>query len=181
MKLAPLTTAVGLLCGVVAHGAAQTAALEHGSMLIGGTAGAQWFDEGHADNSIQVIVLPRLEYFVLNGLAVGGEIGLSYGKQGDVSSTGLSLGPAITYYMVQEGKLHPYVRATATYVRSKFSTSDESTSGTEWTGAAGLLLMLVDAVGLDAQLFVSRADSPIPERDDVKSAGLRLGISAFVF
>lgn len=129
-------------------------------------------------------VVPRLEFFVSDGVSFGGQAGLNYATQGDASSTGFVVGPAVTWYLVRDGRLHPFVRGTVDYVRNTISANgnDVTVSGLGLSGAAGILYLLTDGVGVNAQLFISRLteESGDVERDTT-TGGLRVGVSAFVF
>lgn len=93
--------------------------------------------------------------------------------------------PALTYYFVREGRTHPFFRGTASNVRTSFDSpvGDGSTDSWNVGAAVGLLHMLGEAVGLDAQIFVERAsaEAGVGQDTDRTRGGLRLGIAAFVF
>jgi hypothetical protein len=169
-----------LMLSSAAAVSAQPAALGAGSMLIGGTASVRMDRIGEND-TWQATLLPRVEYFVSRGLSAGGQAGVTYVRQGEASASTVSVGPAVTYYFVGGGTVHPYLRGAANLARTSLSQSDASVSLWRWTGAAGVLLLLNEAVGLDAQLLVSRADSDARNSEAVTTVGLVLGISAFVF
>jgi hypothetical protein len=76
-----------------------------------------------------VSVVPRLEFFVSDGVSFGGQAGLNYATQGDASSTGFVVGPAVTWYLVRDGRLHPFVRGTVDYVRNTISANGNDGGG----------------------------------------------------
>ena len=173
-----------LLASAPVVAAGQTPALERGSYALGGSAGFTIQDNGAGENAFTFSAVPRVEYFFLDGLALGGHLGLSRSTQGESSSTALYVGPIASYYFVQGGRAHPFVRALAAYTRRSFSSpiTDGSFSSLALTGAVGLLYMLSDAVGVDAQLFVrsDRLESGTGAEAEATSGGLQIGFSAFV-
>ncbi|MBW3553977.1 MAG: hypothetical protein KY466_10725 [Gemmatimonadetes bacterium] len=173
-----------MLTAVPVAAAAQTPALEKGSYALGGSAGFSIEDSGSGDNVLTIAAIPRVDYFLVDGLALGGHVGIRRFARGDDSSTSFHLGPVVSYYFVQDGRAHPFVRALASYVHSTFSTavSDGSSDSMALTGAVGLLYMLSDAVGVDAQLFVRRQswESSFGGEAASTEGGLQIGFSAFV-
>ena len=177
-------TLAAILAAVPLAAGAQAPALEKGSYALGGSAGFNIESSGSGDNALTIAAIPRVEYFLVDGLALGGHVGVSRFARGDDSSTSFHLGPIVSYYFVQDGRAHPFVRALASYVHSNFSFSvgDGSSDSLALTGAVGLLYMLSDAVGVDAQLFVRRRslESSFGAEAEATQGGMEIGFSAFV-
>ena len=182
---AAATAALFALLTPLAAGA-QAPALQEGSLMIGGSAFAILEDEdGVEDNVFRLSVFPSVELFVADGLSLGGEVGVSHMSQGDNRYTGLMIGPAATWFFGGRAEgANPFVRGSARWGRSYVSSTFGDSDGDTWSvrGAGGLLFLLNDAVGLNAQLFVERVRSEasvLPDRT-VVTGGLALGVWAFL-
>lgn len=175
--------AAGLLASLPVAAAAQAPALARGSALIGGSVHASFDKTEGVDGYFAAALSPRVEYFVSDGFSLGGQATVSYFRQDDASSTGLGLGPAVTYYFVRSASVHPYLRATGTYSRASYSGDLGSFDDWSVAGSAGLLFLLGDAVGVNGELYVSRRvnDGLLDQEIRSTSAGFRAGVSAFVF
>ena len=161
------------------------AALEQGSMLVGGSAGANVRSYDGSDDSILTVSLfPRAEYFIADRFAVGGTVGLGYSSSGDENTTSFSVGPALTWYPMERDGAIPYLRAGAGWGRSSHSGGFLDGEADFWSldAGVGLLLLLNEAVGLETELFVQRTSSENVVAGDLESTsgGLRLGFAAFL-
>ena len=172
---------VTLLAGPAAG---QVPALEQGSLLVGGTGQIQNVDEQGEDDLLNALLSPRVQYFVLDHLAVGGEGTISYGSRGEFSSNTVQVGPAASFYFAREGRLHPFLRGSALFSTSSLQTpsGDRDSDGWAVRGAAGVLFLLNEAVGLEGELFVSRdtQDGPAGLEIEATRTGLAVGVSAFL-
>lgn len=184
IALAAAAAASLALAPSLAASAAAQQALQAGSYQLGGSAGITLTDGPVGENLFRIAGSPRVLYFVSDGLALGAEVGASYTKQGESSGTSFGLGPAASYYFVRDGRVQPFVRASASWFRSSFDNPVGADSSDDWAvaGGAGLLFMLSEAVGIDAELYVSRYfyESPLGDTFDATIGGLRFGVSAFV-
>lgn len=184
--MSPSHSVIGLVATVLftavllpAAGAAQPAALSGGSVLLSGQASFDVERTSDSDESVTTfLLLPSVQYFVSPGLAVGGALQLAHFSFGGDSSTSYGIGPAISYYFVQGRDLHPFVRLSGQIARS---TSDEaSDTDVGVRGAAGVLFLLTESVGVDTALYYDRVEYG---GDDyhVTNVGVAVGVSAFVF
>lgn len=157
---------------------AQPAALSGGSVLVGGQASLSVeSSSGDDDDTTWLMLLPSVQYFVSNGLALGGELQLTHASGGGFSSTSYGAGPAVSHYFVQDGDVHPFLRASLRAVR--FTGGDDDSNAFGVGGAAGVLFLMTESVGIDAALYYDRTEY---EGDsNISSLGLALGVSAFVF
>ena len=176
------TLALALLTPAVAG--AQAAALERGSVRVGGSVFAGVQDRADLDTEYGASIRPDLEFFVRDGLAIGGQLGLGLQKSDQFTQTSLLVGPVATWYFVRESRTHPFVRATASYGVYRNENELDTTTGGHWgvSGAVGLLHLLTDAVGVDASLFLDRTTADVAFGGDrvTTSGGLRVGFSAFL-
>lgn len=172
--------------------AAQTHALDRGSFLVGGgasfTRNGGEVDGESLDPSTEWSLSPRLMYFVLPGLALGGEASLSRDKSGGATFTTYGAGPAVAYYFgasrARPRPWYPYIEGGVRLLRTRSNRDitglEESLTGFHVAG--GILLMLSDAVGLDGELFYDVNDQEIglvEVRTNV--LGFAIGFSAFLF
>jgi hypothetical protein len=175
------TLALPLLALLPVSASAQSYAVDRGSVLVGGSASWTSADTGDSDGGrLSTLLLnPSVLYFVAPGLALGGDATLARYARDDYSSTSVGVGPAIAYYFGGSRRsLYPFLSANVHYARSGLG---DGTSGSAWSysGSAGAVAMLADAVGINGSLFYRN------ERDDLgdwrNTVGLAFGISAFVF
>lgn len=139
---------------------AQEFATDRGGLLVGGSAG--FVTDGE---SSLLYLLPRAQYFVIPGLALGGTLGMSTGFN-DVTFSG---GPAVSYFFGDgESKLAPFVSGRAMF--------NESLS--TYTASGGAILFLNPYVGVTGEVYYSHEESDFSDGD---TAGLSFGIAAFVF
>jgi hypothetical protein len=173
---------LSLILAMPAYAAAQVPALEKGSWLIGGSASFTSEALGDDDRVTYISIAPRGQYFLTRGLALGGVVSLSRASFDDATTTSWAAGPAASYYFVQEGAVQPFVSGSATFGGQETDSSDTDRSFVAWEAGAGLLLLLNDAVGLDARLFYTRQDTDLGGIEtDRDRYGLDIGVSAFVF
>jgi hypothetical protein len=164
--------------------AAQTPALARGSILLDGSAGFTVTDAGGDDNFTTFSLAPSALFFLSDGLALGGSVNLTISSVGDNTSTSYGIGPALSYYFVQDGSMHPFVEGSVRYARSSTEVAGQDLDFDEFGFrlGAGLLFLLSDAVGVDAGLFFDRTegDNGLLEQT-LTTFGLAIGVSAFVF
>lgn len=171
----------GALWPAAAH--AQPPALSQGSWLVSGQASFNVQDiSGDDEKTTSFQFLPALQYFVRPGLAVGGELLLTRTSRDDLTVTSYGVGPALSYYFVQDGDVHPFVRGSARFSRmkSELGANESETSLIGLRAAGGALLLLSESVGLDIGLFFDRVQFGDDLDVDVTTFGLAVGIAAFV-
>ena len=94
--------------------------------------------DGVDDNVFHITMSPTAEYFVKEGLAVGGGIGLTYMTQGDARSTSLTLAPSATWFLRTDGDgPHPFLRGAVRWGRTSFSSDFGDSDGSTWGFGAG--------------------------------------------
>lgn len=172
--------ACALLAAAPALAYAQGYATDRGSMLVGGT--ASFSSSGTRSNggtwhrSTHLGIAPRVQYFVLPGLAVGGDLSISH----DGAIWDYGAGPTVSYYFGRaERAWYPYLRARVGLYRVVYGDEAQpSQTSRGYAASGGVLLMLSRAVGLDAALTY---EMPSDEVSDFRTLAFGLGISAFVF
>lgn len=181
--LLALASAVGSLNAVQA----QEHATDRGSLIVGGGAGLS--SHSYSNNvagdrqewsSTLIYFSPRVQYFVLPGLAVGGTVDLTHMRTPENSSTSAGLGPTISYFFgAPEQALVPYISAQTAWHRAL----GEDYGQVGYGGAAGMLYMLTRSVGLDGSVFyrIQEVTGGAPSGARHRALGLAVGFSAFAF
>jgi len=197
MKVSSLLCgAVAVVIGATSSFAQQKTAVSHGSWLVGGTAG---LSHTHASGSTTIIsVQPLGLYFVADRLALGGTVDLSYASTSagtaDFHDTGIGAEPTIRYFFGDlTGKTFPYLNAAVgpSWQRTKAENNgtgsgEQTTTGLDLTGSAGVMQMLATHVGLSGELYFTHRHrssdvGAATLKSNSDSYGLRFGFNAFVF
>lgn len=128
---------------LVSNAAAQT---EEGVWLVGGT-----FTINTGDNRTTIALSPMAGYFVMNNLAVGGNISLSHSKLGNNKVTTFGAGPLVRYYFGR-ANIKPFLHGEFGIVSEKFKVVNNSNTenGIHFLLALGLAGFLNQNVALEA-------------------------------
>lgn len=129
---------------------------------------------------------PELQYFIERRLAVGGSLAYGHVKdlknEGTAASVSYAVGPEVTLFLKDRGKLLPYISARYKWERSKMDTYEQK--GWGYGASGGALYLLNRHVGLTAEFFTDISITPAsyaPEKDhEWTGKGLRFGFSAFL-
>lgn len=187
MNARKLASVVLLLPILASPLAGQSYAVDRGSLRIGGNAsfsstGTSVNGTDEDDRLTQLAIAPQIEFFVVPGLALGGELVLSRLSDGDDSFTAYGLGPAITYFFGSGPRsVWPFIGGSLQFQWAS-SDGDDDPSIRGYRGEAGALFMASDAVGFDAAFyyqFLERESDLVDVESD--SFGLAIGVSAFIF
>jgi len=96
-----------------------------------------------------------LSKFVLNRLALGGNIGIERVETGIGSITDLTLGPVARWYILGGGSLQMFLQAEVDLIYQKVNPDigdDSSDTGFGFFGAPGLSYFFTDNVSIDIQM-----------------------------
>ena len=151
---------------------------EEGKLLVGAATdlnfGVTSFD-GIDDNTTAFSIGGRVGFFVIDNLAIGGNIGFSSTSRGDLSSNTFSIGPGVRYYVNGTfflGGLFSYGRSSSDNGETE-SSIDFTTLGFE----AGYPIWIVETVAIEPALIYSRnMGSDIV---NANSFGLNVGFSLY--
>jgi hypothetical protein len=165
---------------------AQSHATDRGSIAVAGSASfASNKSPGTSERVTVLDLRPAVQYFFAPGVAVGGQLTLGRSSSDGGSATLLGIGPLISYYFGQlSPRVQPFVSAEVSVVRSAIDSplGDDEATNTGLMGAAGLLLLLSNSVGVNGQLYYRHVNLSSDFADlDGNSYGLAFGIAAFVF
>lgn len=188
MRIRVSSFVVTALLAATAHpAAAQDWALGRGSIAVGGSAsftstGGEVNGNESDDRLTTIALAPSLQFFLTERFSFGGSLSFAYASEGDDSITTWGIGPAATYYFGEHGRsTHPYLGAGVDFSRQS-DDSSEDRDRTGFRGAAGLLFLLSEAIGIHAELFYRSTSSEAGNVDiDTNTVGLAVGFSAFLF
>lgn len=139
------TILIMMLAAFTAPAWAQT---EKGDWLVGGS-----FNLNTSDNNTRISLTPNAAMFVIKNLAVGGNVTLSYAKEGVIKTTTFGLGPYLRYYFTN-ANVRPIVQGNFNFVSSKTKVNNTSSTnnGTNYFLGGGAAIFLSSHVSLDAVL-----------------------------
>jgi len=198
MKVSSLLRGVAaVVIGASAAVAQPKSAISHGSWLVGGTAGLSHSNAGGASTTT-VSFLPLGLYFVADRLALGGTLDLAHlsNSAGDARfhDTVIGAEPTIRYFFGDlAGNLLPYLngaigpsREHSKSENNGTGSGEQTTTGLDLTGSAGLMRLLGTHVGLNGEVYythrhVSRDLGAATFKSSTDNYGLRFGFNAFVF
>jgi len=133
------------LVTVLIHANAQT---EKGDWMVGGG-----FRLNTAENNTVIALNPNAGLFVINNLALGGNLGFSYTKTGTVKVTGFGIGPFVRYYFTN-ANVRPILHSHLNFLseKTKVTTSSSTNTGINYFLGGGAAIFISDQVSLDALL-----------------------------
>jgi len=177
-----------LLCAGAARAQQPAHALDRGSMQLSGAASfTSQADENDDERTTVISLNPRARWFLAPGLAVGADVLLGRQSRGEASSTTYGIGPAVTYYFGAgsgRASMHPYITGSVDWSRIRFESGpgESEATSTSFSGGAGLIFFVSDAVGITSELFYRKlsVDNGTSERTG-DTYGLQLGVAAFIF
>lgn len=125
---------------------------EKGDWLIGGG-----FNLNTSDNNTVISLYPSAAAFVVNNLALGGNVKLSYTKEGFIKTTTFGVGPWLRYYFT-EANVRPILQGNLNFVSSKTKVNNTSSTnnGTNFFLGGGAAVFLSSHVSLDALMGYDR-------------------------
>lgn len=126
-----------------------------------------------------------IQYFIIDGLAIGGLLGYESSAQGDAEESTLSFGPAVHYYY-DMGKMIPFGGLAYVYQSTTSNTGEEEAEDVEYTDTSiridgGLVYMLTDELAGYGSLLYTFDSREYDGGDPVEGneLGVRVGIKAF--
>jgi len=158
-----------LICCFAATLSAQT---QQGSVMIGGNAGFQSNDGGSL-----IFVQPAIGFFVIDQLAVGGQVGFSsFSPELGDGTTNIGIGPFVRYYFMGEGKARVFAQGNFAWNSSKTGDAEAATS-TTFGGGAGVDIFLNDHVAIEGFAGYS---SESRGGASLGTFGISFGVQAFI-
>jgi len=134
-----------LLIALFSTANAQT---EKGDWMVGGG-----LRLNTSDNNTQITFEPNAGIFVINNLAIGGNITLNYAKAGDTKVTSFGFGPFVRYYFTN-AKVRPMLHGNFNYISTKVKTPGvtSTNNGLNLFLGGGLAIFVSDQASLDILL-----------------------------
>jgi hypothetical protein len=171
-----------VLAAMASPADAQVPALSAGSILIGGQATFNIRDiDADVGKLTSLSLAPTAQFFVSNGLALGGEVRLGYSFVGDFDSWSFGLGPAVTYYFVRQGTIHPFCEAAlVTLASASMMVTTPEASSARAARPVCCSCSRMPWASTPACITIMRGRSGAVDFDQT-NYGLAIGVSAFVF
>ncbi len=155
---------------IMAH--AQT---ERGDGMVGGG-----LRLNTSDNSTEISLTPDAGIFIINNLALGGNISFIYSKYGDAKVTSFGIGPFVRYYFT-DARIRPILHGNLNFLSQKTkilglpSTTNNVTSYFLGGGAA---IFISDQVSIDG--LVGYANSKIKNSSGNGGFALTVGFQIYL-
>jgi outer membrane protein len=201
-----------LLAGAVALFGLSNAQMTKGDWVISGNTGlgfnatsSKIKANGQSEDGPKISsfsVTPSVGYFVINGLAVGIDLGFNSTttkQDGDkMTYSTFSVMPTGTYYFNTGGKFFPFVGAGVGYASTKtkysFSSSisdpllfsgDATEDGLAWKAKAGVTFMATQSLGINLgvgfdQFYTKDTYNNIEVKTTRNNFGVNVGFSYFI-
>ncbi len=149
---------------------------QQGSMMIGGNAGFANSSQGDFSTTV-VSINPSIGYFVIDKLAVGASLGISFFSGDLFEGTSFGVGPFARYYFTDGSNIRPFGQAGFDWSSFKPKEGD-SQSNTGFDIGVGASLFLNDHVAIDGIIGYNsmKADG---EDDSTNTFGITFGVQAF--
>ncbi len=137
-----------LACGILFLSLAVQAQTEKGDWMVGGG-----FNLNTSKNNTVISLSPSAAAFVVNNLALGGNLKLAYTKEGLIKTTSFGIGPWVRYYFTK-ADVRPIVQGNFNFLSSKTKVNNTSSTnnGTNFFLGGGAAIFLSSHVTLDALL-----------------------------
>ena len=162
--------------GVCAHCCAcgAIAQTEQGNWLIGGN-----FTLNTGDNRTTVSLTPTAGYFVINNLAVGGNVNFTFVQIGENKTTQFGIGPLTRYYFGQRN-IRPFAHGELNFISQKLKAANitNTENGIGYFLALGLAGFLNENVALETLAGYSHAKFKDAEGDG--GFEMRIGFQVYL-
>jgi len=170
---------------------AQGGATARGSIIVAGSGSVTGNKHSSSDNRRFTVDLnPRIGFFIIDGLALNGNLQYEHQAVESIKSSGWGVGPGLTYYFCKpESRLHPFLtgRSLFRWLHTTWESYPAEGWHTDvtWLAGGGVIVMLVKHVGLSTEAFYQWTEHNFePDRDPPTSSetyGIRFGVAAFLF
>lgn len=172
MKKIVIVTSL-LLSVCVFQAAAQT---DKGDWMVGGG-----FGFNTAKRNTEINFSPSAGAFVINNLAVGGNLLIDYNKLGATKTTSFGIGPFVRYYFRQDNNnVAPILHTSFNFLSAKTTASgfdDIKTNGINFFFGGGAAFFLSQNVSIDALAGYDYSKF----KDAESSSGFKLSVGFQVY
>lgn len=131
------------------------AQVQKGDRLIGGTAALRLDFNDAGSDLFSLSLNPNYAKFVSDNFAVGGAVGLTFIKLGDINSTNINLLPMVRYYFNNSNESNIFfleAKAGLAFI----DVGSASESAFQFSVGPGIAFFIADNVSIDAILAYSR-------------------------
>lgn len=141
---------------------------------------------GEEQKVTNATLTPGVQYFIRDGLAIGGQVVAQYQSQGESRSETYGVGPFVSYYFGRAvQRIYPFVQGGLHYYRVEQRgplVTIPRLSATGYQASAGLLVVFTRTAGVTSQLLYRSMDLRGGDAQfDASEFGVSVGISAFAF
>jgi Outer membrane protein beta-barrel domain len=150
LSMRKMLTAIAVMT-IMATANAQT---QKNDWMVGGN-----FRLNTAKNNTQIAFTPNAGLFVIDNLAVGGNITLSHSKSGDDKVTSFGVGPFVRYYFTTDNQpIRPIIHSSLNFLSTKVATTGASStnSGLNFFVGGGAAMFISENVSIDALMGYER-------------------------
>lgn len=148
---------------------------EKGDWMVGGS-----FRLNTSDNSTEIALTPDAGIFIINNLALGGNLGFVYSKSGDAKVTSFGIGPFVRYYFTN-AKVRPILQGNLNFLSQKTEISglpSTTNNVTSYFLGGGAAIFISDQVSIDG--LMGYANSKIKNSSGNGGFALNIGFQIYL-
>lgn len=122
--------------------------------MVGGS-----FRLNTAKNATEISFAPNAGLFVIDNLAIGGNLSIAHAKEGDIKSTGFAVGPFVRYYFTTDNQpVRPIIHSSFNFMSTKTTVGslDSKNNGTNFFIGGGAAIFISDNVSIDGLMGYER-------------------------
>lgn len=125
--------------------AAIHAQTDKGDWMLGGN-----FRLNTSDNNTQIAFTPMAGGFVIDNLAIGGNLIFDYSKLGNIKRTDFGIGPFVRYYFTK-ANVRPIIHGSLNFLssRNKTPVDTDTENGTSYFLGGGAAIFISEQVSID--------------------------------
>lgn len=148
---------------------------EKGDWMVGGG-----FRLNTSDNTTELALFPDAGMFIINNLALGGNLAIAYTKAGDAKVTAFGIGPFVRYYFTN-AKVRPILHGNVNFLSQKTKiTGLPSTTNniTSYFLGGGAAIFISDQVSIDG--LMGYANSKVKNSRSNGGFALNIGFQVYI-
>jgi hypothetical protein len=129
---------------------------DKGDWMTGGN-----FRLNTSDNNTEIGLTPTAGLFIIKNLAIGGNLTISYSKNGTRKLTDFGIGPFIRYYFT-DANIRPILQGNVSFLteKTKVNTVSTTNNGINYFLGGGAAIFISDHVSIDGLMgyYYSKVD-----------------------
>jgi len=147
---------------------------EKGDWMVGGN-----FRLNTGDNSTEIAFTPNAGGFIINNLAIGGNLLFEYTELGSIKRTDFGIGPFVRYYFTN-AKVRPILHGSLNFISSRNETplDSDTESGINYLLGGGAAIFISDQVSIDGLLGYYH--SKYSDSDGSGGFALNIGFQVYI-